>query len=182
MYLEAISYKLGLNLISDLGAIGVVPDNIRLDYYLVNSAGYGLGNGLHTKKIISDFSTAKNDFTAYANYMNSDRSGSTVGVEVITGTVNLFNYSMTIRIYDILGNYTVNYSFASDVQRSEEINRAIDFHRLSVESLINSYKSEYTPFVTLFPTIYAFIHAVPGYYNLTELLEAKRQIIMNKRI
>ena len=182
MYIEAISYKIGLNLISDLGANGVAPDSIRLDYYLVNSAGYGLTPGLHNKKSFASFSTAKSEFTSYANYMNSDRSGYSVGVEAITGTVNLFNYSVTIRIYDILGNYTVNYSFTSDVQRTEEINRAIDFHRLSVESLINSYKSEYTPFVTLFPTIYAFIDAVPGYFNLTQLLEAKRQIIMNKRI
>jgi hypothetical protein len=182
VYLEAISYKLGLNLISDLGAIGVVPDSIRMDYYLVNSAGYGLTPGLHNKKSFSSFSAAKTENSNYVSYMNSDRSGYSVGVEAITGAINLYNYNASIRIYDILGNYTVSYSFPSDVQRTEEITRAIDFHRLSVESLINSYKSEYTPFVTLFPTIYAFIHAEPGYYNLTQLLEAKRQIIMNKRI
>jgi hypothetical protein len=183
LYLEAISYKLGLNFIYDLQSIGVVPTDISMDFYWVNSAGYGFAPGVHTKRRFISFAAARSFFNStYPTYITSDMAGSSVGVEYVAGTLQIFNFEATIRIIDILNGFTVNYSFPADVQRTAEIDRSIDFHRQSVTSLINSYKSEYNPFVTLFPTIYAFIYSDPGYFNLTELLEARRQTIMNKSI
>ena len=182
MYLEAISYKLGLNFVYDLTSIGVVPDDISMDFYWVNSAGFGFAPGVHTKRKFSSFASAKSYNSTYTNYISSDIGGNSVGVEYVAGSLQIFNFSASIRIINVLNGYTVNYSYPADVQRTAEITRAIDFHKQSVESLINSYKSEYDPFVTLFPTIYAYIYSNPGYFNLTELLEAKRQTIMNKRI
>lgn len=182
MYLEAISYKLGLNFVYDLTSIGVVPDEIGMDFYWVNSAGYGFAPGSHIKKKFSSFASAKSYRSTYTTYISSDRSGYSVGVEYVSGSLQIFNFSASVKIMNVLNGYTVTYTFPADVQRTEEITRAIDFHKQSVERLINSYKSEYEPFVTLFPTIYAFIYSTPGYFNLTELLEAKRQTIMNKRI
>lgn len=182
MYLEAISYKLALNFIYDLNSIGVDPSDISMDFYWVNSAGYGFAPGVHTKRRFNSFSSAKSYNSNYSNYITSDIGGNSVGVEYIAGSLRIFNFTASIRIQDILNGYSVNYTIPGDVQRTEEIARAIDFHKQSVESLINSYKSEYNPFVTLFPTIYAYIYSDPGYFNLTELLNAKRQTIMNKRI
>lgn len=182
MYIEAISYKLALNFIYDLTSIGVVPEDISMDFYWVNSAGFGFAPGVHTKRRFNSFSSAKSNNSAYNNYISSDIGGNSVGVEYVAGSLQIFNFTASIRIIDILNGYSINYSVPVDIQRTEEINRAIDFHKQSVESLINSYKSEYEPFVTLFPTIYAYIYSEPGYFNLTELLEAKRKVIMNKRI
>jgi len=183
LYLEAISFKLGLNFIYDLQSIGVVPTDISMDFYWVNSGGYGLAPGIHTKRRYTTFALAKSYFNStYPIYFTSDQAGSSVGVEYISGSLQIFNFTATIRIIDILNGFTVNYTFPGDVQRTAEIDRAIDFHRQSVTSLINSYKSEYNPFVQLFPTIFAFIYSDPGYFNLTELLEARRQAIMNKSI
>lgn len=182
MYLEAISYKLALNFIYDLNSIGVEPSDISMDFYWVNSAGYGFAPGVHTKRRFSSFSSAKSYNSNYSTYITSDIGGNSVGVEYIAGSLQIFNFTASIRIQDILNGYSINYTVPGDVQRTEEITRAIDFHKQSVESLINSYKSEYNPFVTLFPTIYAYIYSDPGYFNLTELLNAKRQTIMNKRI
>jgi hypothetical protein len=182
VYLEAISYKLGLNFIYDLTSIGVVPDDISMDFYWVNSTGYGFSPGIHEKRKFINFSSAKSNNSSYAYYFNSDRSGYSVGVEYISGSLQIFNFSASIKIINVLNGYSVTYVVPSDVQRTEEITRAIDFHKQSVESLINSYKSEYEPFVTLFPSIYAFNYSDPGYFNLTELLNAKRHTIMNKSI
>jgi hypothetical protein len=183
VYLEAISYKLGLNFMYDLNSIGVNIENTSLDFHWVNSAGYGFSPGVHSKKSFQSFSSAKSYYNStYSLYKTSDMGGSSVGVEYIQGNVFAFNFSANIRILDILNNYIINYTIPVDVQRTEEINRSIAMHKASVENLINNYKVEYEPFITFFPTIYAYIYTNPGHFNFTELLEIKRQIIMNKRI
>jgi hypothetical protein len=183
VYLEAISYKLGLNFIYDLSSIGIDAERISLDFHWVNSAGYGFSPGVHAKKTFQSFSLAKSNYTStYRLYKTNDMGGYSVGVECVEGTVSAFNFSAKIRILNILNSYIINYAFPVDVQRTTEIDRAISMHKTSVENLINSYKIEYEPFITLFPTIYSYIYSDPGYFNLTSLLEIKRQIIMNKHI
>lgn len=183
MYLEAISYKLGLNFIYDLNSIGINAENISLDFHWVNSIGYGFSPGVHTKKTFQSFSLAKSYYdSTYHLYKTSDIGGYSVGVEYIEGSVVVFNFFVKIRILNILNNYIINYTFPVDVQRNAEIDRAISMHKSSVENLINNYKIEYEPFITLFPTIYSYIYSDPGYFNLTNLLEIKRQIIMKKYI
>jgi hypothetical protein len=183
VYLEAISYKLGLNFIYDLNSIGVVATSINMDFYWVNSAGYGFAPGVHTSKNFHTFESAKSNYNStYPTYINSDKSGSTVGVQYVAGTLQIFDFQASIVIINVLGSYQINYTFPANIQLTPQIQSYIDFHRQSVVGLINTYKAEYEPFVTLYPTIYAFIYADPGYFNLTDMLEAKRRIIMNKRI
>lgn len=183
MYLEAISYKLGLNFLHDLNSIGVVATSINMDFYWVNSAGYGFAPGMHVSKNYNTFEAAKSNYTStYPTYINSDKSGSTVGIQYVTGTLQIFSFQASIVIINVLGSYQINYTVPANIQLTPQIQTYIDFHKQSVEGLINNYKAEYEPFVSLFPTIYAFIYSDPGYFNLTELLNAKRLIIMNKRI
>lgn len=183
MYLEAISYKLGLNFLYDLNSIGVVATSINMDFYWVNSGGYGFAPGMHTSRNFNSFESAKSNYTStYPTYINSDRSGSSVGIQYVAGTLQIFDFQASIVIINILGSYQINYTVPSNIQLTPQIQSYIDFHRQSVAGLINTYKAEYDPFVTLFPSIYAFIYADSGYFNLSEMLEAKRLIIMNKRI
>jgi hypothetical protein len=176
MYLEAVSFKLALNLIFDLEANGLSCTHLKVDLW-------DLYTGVRQKKIFKTLTEATTFFTeTYAGYTLSDRAGSIVGIEVFR-TSGTFDFSIGINGDDIVGTtYKLYQSKTYDSFRNQSFQRVTDFQLSNAQSIIDTYREIYFRFIDPYSTIYAFIYAKPGYFRHTTAFEAERLKIMNKEI
>jgi hypothetical protein len=176
MYLEAVSFKLALNLIFDLEANGLSCTYLKVDLW-------DLYTGVRQKKIFKSLTEAKAFFTeTYVGYTLSDRAGSIVGIEVFR-TSGTFDFSIGINGDDIVGTtYRLYQSRTYDSARNESFQRVTDFQLSNAQAIVDSYRDIYLRFIDPYSTIYAFIYAKPGYFRHTTAFEAERLKIMNKEI
>ncbi len=173
MYLEAISYKLALNFLTDVSVGAASVSSIKLDFYSVST-------GKHEKYNYIDLAEAVKEFNdTYSGYQLSDKAGFIVGVESFTVDYAL-GYSLSISSRDVIGNYVLTTN--SNDKASDYLKRITDFQKSAVEQKIIEYRNNYFPFIDPFSTIYAFIYAKPGYFKHTTVLNRERIKIMNKQI
>ena len=173
MYLEAITYKLALNFLTDASVGEASVTSLKLDFYDVYT-------GKHEKYNYIDLAEAVKEFNeTYTAYQLSDKAGFIVGVESFTVNYSL-GYSLGISTRDVIGNYVVTTS--SNDKASDYLKRITDFQKSAVEQKVIEYRNNYFPFIDPYSTIYAFIYARPGYFKHTTALDRERIRIMNKQI
>lgn len=173
MYLEAITYKLALNFLTDISLGDANVNSIKVDFYDVVSGKREKYNYIDLSEMIDEYNST------YNGYQLSDRSGYLVSVESFSVNYTL-GYNLSISARDVLGDYVLTVS--SNDKTSDYLKRITDFQKSAVENKIKEYHLNFAPFIFPYPSIYAFIYARPGYFRNTSELERDRARIMKKQI
>ncbi len=174
MYLEAITYKLALNFLTDVSVGDANVTSIKVDFYDIASGKREKYNYATLSEMVDEFKAT------YEGYQLSDRAGALVSIESFLVTYDSLGYTLDISARDVLGDYVL--TVGSNDKFSEYLKRITDFQKFAVEDKIKEYNLYFLPFIFPYPTIYAFIYAKPGYFKYTSDLERDRIRIMNKQI
>lgn len=168
--IEAITFKLGLNLLETFRKSQLDASNIRVDFYDKDT-------GTHEYVTFANL-TEYNTFFLQ-NYQRIDWCvlGDLSGIQSMYLTSNVYNFTTTYTLSNILDNYSLQFGRDYDIQRDLLRKTLQDRQIAAINDYIALYLSIWRRLAYAYPRIYSPCYAEPGWSEQTGIVFNLKQYL-----
>ena len=167
---EAISFKLGLNLLETFRKSKLTATNIRVDFYDKDTA---------THEYLTFANLAEYKAFFETNYLRVDwcELGDISSIQSMLLRSNVYDFTTTYTLSNIITNYTLNsgrdYDLQRDLMRQTLQNRQI----AEINDYINLYLESWRIMSFAYPRVYSPCYAEPGWSEQTGIIFNLKQYL-----
>lgn len=171
--IEAISFKLGQNLLETFRKSQLTATNIRVDFFDKDTS-------THEYLTFADVPTYKTFFQE--NYLRVDwcELGDISSIQSMLLTSNVYNFNTTYTLSNIITNYTLSSGRDYDIQRDLLRKTLQDRQIAEINDYINLYLTSWRKISFAYPRVYSPCYAEPGWSEQTGIIFNLKQYLYLK--
>lgn len=168
--IEAISFKLGLNLLNTFSKSKLTARNIRVDFY---------DKDTNTHEYLTFANLAEYNSFFLENYQRVDWCvlGDLSGIQSMYLTSEVYNFTTTYTLSNVLDNYTLQSGRDFDLQR-DLLRQTLQNRQIAaINEYINLYLTSWRRLSYAYPRVYSPCYAEPGWSEQTGLIFNLKQYL-----